>query len=200
MKKDDALILGMLNNCEMSQAFESVRISEAYRLLHPKIAAILISINHSGAVNGMAVAWMTPLSRNPPLVGVSIAPTRYTYELLKDSREFTLNVMSKDYLRAVNFIGTVTGRGRDKFKECGLTLGESRKVKAPHVSEALAVLECTVYKEVEAGDHSFVMGRVVDAYVKPGIFSEVYDARRTKMLLHLGGSMYTTISDEVLIS
>lgn len=182
----------------MSQIFEEVRTSNAYRLLHPKIVVLLISVNRAGAVNGMPAAWVTPLSRNPPLVGASIAPTRYTYGFLKDSGEFTLNVMSKDYVRTINFLGTVSGREKDKLSECGLTLRASRRVKAPHVLEALAVLECVVYKEVEAGDHSFFMGRVVDAYVKPDIFDEVYNPRRAKLLLHSGGNIYATIADEVL--
>jgi len=182
----------------MSGEFEHVRLSEAYRLLHPKIANLLISINRAGAVNGMIAAWVTPLSRNPPLVGASIAPSRYTYGFLKDSGEFTLNVMSRDHLSEVHFLGTVSGRDREKLRECGLTLRESRRVRAPHVLEALAVLECTVYKEVEAGDHVFFMGRVVDAYVKPGLFDEVYNTRRAKMLMHLGSTSYTTIIDEVL--
>jgi len=182
----------------MSLEFEQVKTSETYRLLHPKIASIFISTNRIGAVNGMIAAWVTPLSRNPPLVGASIAPSRYTYEFLKDSGEFTINVMSMDHLREVHFLGTVSGRERDKLRECGLTLRPSRRVKAPHVLEALAVLECSVYKEVEAGDHQFIMGRILDAYVKPGMFGEVYNPRRAKMLMHLGSSSYTTIIDDVL--
>ena len=198
MNRVDVLILGILREYDMSQTFEDVKTSNAYRLLHPKIVALLISVNHAGAVNGMPAAWVTPLSRNPPLVGASIAPTRYTYGFLKDSGEFTLNIISKDYVRTINFLGTVSGRDRDKLRECGLTLRPSRRVRAPHVLEALAVLECTVYKEVEAGDHVLIMGRVVEAYVKQGIFEEVYNPRRAKMLMHLGSSSYTTIVDDVL--
>ena len=126
------------------ERFTSIPVSSAYHLLHPKPAVLVISIDSSGRVNGMIAAWTTPLSHSPPLIGVSISPKRYTYELIKESQEFTLNVLSVNYVKQIHFLGTVSGRSRDKLKESGLTLSESKRVKSPHVEEALGVLECRV--------------------------------------------------------
>lgn len=146
----------------------------------------------------MIAAWATPLSFNPPLVGVSIAPSRYTHEVVKSSGEFTLNVMDRRYVRQVHFIGTVSGRGRDKLSEAGLTLMDSRRVRSPHADEAMAVLECVVEREVPAGDHTLFIARIVDAYARRGVFDEVYRPDRAKILMHLGGSEYATIADELI--
>ena len=180
------------------ERFTSIPISSAYHLLHPKPAALVISIDSSGRVNGMIAAWTTPLSHSPPLIGVSISPKRYTYELIKESQEFTLNILDVNYVKQIHFLGTVSGRSRDKLKESGLTLSESKKVKPPHVEEALGVLECRVEKEVEAGDHVFFIARILEAYAKSEVFDEIYKPEKAKILLHLGAADYVTISDETI--
>ena len=183
----------------MNGAFKQVESSEAYRLLHPKPVVLVVSISPSGEVGAMPAAWVTPLSRSPQLVGVSIAPSRHTYRVIKQSGDFTLNVMSRTHIGQVNFLGAVSGREKgDKLQASGLTLGKSRRVRSPHVLEALAVLECLVEKEVEAGDHVFIIGRVMDSYVRPEVFDKTYLPSMAKILFHLGGSRYVTISDEVL--
>jgi len=182
----------------MQSEFTSVSIHMAYHLIHPKPAVIVISVDRSGRANGMTAAWTTPLSISPPLVGVSISPRRYTYELVKSSGEFTINVLDRRYASQVHYVGTVSGRGRDKLAEVGFTLRKSRSVKPPHIGEALAVLECVVEKDVEAGDHVFFIGRVVEAYAKPDVFDGVYKPEKAKILMHLGGSYYATLADELI--
>jgi len=180
------------------EEFKGVPVSIAYHLIHPKPAVIVVSVDGSGRVNGMTAAWTTPISHSPPFIGVSISPRRYTYELVKSSGEFTINVLDRRYVRQVHYVGTVSGRGRDKLAEAGFTLRKSRKVKPPHIGEALAVLECLVEKGVEAGDHVFFIGRVVEAYAKPDVFDGVYKPEKAKILMHLGGSYYATLADELI--
>ena len=182
----------------MQSEFTSVSIHMAYHLIHPKPAVIVISVDRSGRANGMTAAWTTPLSISPPLVGVSISPRRYTYELVKSSGEFTINVLDRRYASQVHYVGTVSGRDRDKLAEAGFTLRKSKSVKPRHIGEALAVLECVVEKDVEAGDHVFFIGRVVEAYAKPDVFDEVYRPKKAKILMHLGGSYYATLADELI--
>ena len=178
--------------------FTAVPRSVAYRLIHPRPVAVIMARDGSGKVNGMTASWVTPLSHSPLLLGVSIAPSRYTYGLIKETGEFTVNVFTKKYLKQVYFIGTTSGRDVDKLKQVELTLRESKKVRVPHLAEALAVLECRVEKEVEVGDHALFVARVVEAYAKKGTFDEIYDPKKAKILLHFGGSGYTTITDETL--
>jgi flavin reductase (DIM6/NTAB) family NADH-FMN oxidoreductase RutF len=180
------------------EEFRSVPASTAYHLIHPKPAVIVISVDKSGMANGMTAAWTTPLSSSPPLIGVSISPRRYTYELVKSSGEFTINVLDRRYARQVHFVGTVSGRGRDKLAEAGFTLRKSKKVKPPHIGEALAVLECAVEKGVEAGDHVFFIGRVLEAYAKPDVFDGIYRPEKAKILMHLGEAYYATLADELI--
>jgi len=181
-----------------SEELSEVPLKLATRLLHPKPAIIVISSDSSGRINGMTAAWITPIARSPPTVGFSIAPQRYTYELIKESKEFTLNVVDADRVNQVHLLGTVSGRNRDKLKESGLTLIASKNVKPPRIKEALAALECKIKNELEIGDRIFIIAEVVAAYARKGLFTEVYDPEKARILMHLGGANYTTITNQLI--
>jgi len=181
--------------------FEEVSPFSARRVMGPRPAVLVISISSDGKANGMIAAWTTPLSFDPPLVGVSIGVNRYTCQLIRESGEYTLNILDKRYLKQIHFFGTVSGRDRDKFRECGLTLKKSRKVKVPHVAEAIGVVECRVEKEVATGDHIFFIGRVLEAYAKKGPYDhgeDLYRPEKAKIPLYLGGAYYVTLADGLL--
>jgi len=185
----------------VSEDFKSVSPFSARRVMGPRPAILVISISSDGKANGMTAAWTTPLSFDPPLVGVSIGVTRYTCQLIKESGEFTLNILDKRYLKQIHFLGTVSGREVDKLKECGLTIEKSKKVKAPHVAEAIGVLECRVEKEVETGDHVFFIGRVLEIYAKKGAYDhaeDMYVLKKAKIPLYIGGAYYVIPADELL--
>jgi len=147
----------------------------------------------------MTASWTTPLSHSPPLAGVAIVPTRYTYQLIKESKEFTLNVLSLDFVQEIQYFGSVSGRDEDKFSKSKLTLEPSKSVKPPHVREAIGVMECRLERIVNVGgDHDLFVGRVVEAYAKEDAFEEVYQPTKAKVLLHLGKRLYLTVSEEVI--
>lgn len=179
--------------------FVSVPIPSAYHLLHPKLVAIVVAVDARGKPNGMTAAWMMPVSMNPPMICVAMAPSRYTYELIRRSGEFTVNILGVEHVKTANYFGTVSGRYEDKFARSGVGFAQSTRVRAPYLIDALGVLECRVVKEFRAGDHILVIGRVENAYVREGAFREdTYDVEAVKPLLHLGGDNYTTVSGEVL--
>lgn len=167
-------------------------------LLQPKLVGIVVSVDSSGKPNGMTVAWFTPVSRDPPLMVVAISPRRYTYELIKQTRDFTLNILDLKLIGEAEFFGNVSGRDVDKFSKSKLTLSKSRSIKSPYISEAVTVLECSLYADYPAGDHQLIVGRVERLLVKKDVASEsIYDLKKIKLLLYLGGGKYTATSEEV---
>ncbi|MCS7125744.1 MAG: flavin reductase family protein [Aigarchaeota archaeon] len=168
-------------------------------LLQPKPVAIIVSVDVNGKSNGMSAAWLTPTSRDPPLLAVAISPKRYTYELIKQSRDFTVNILDSSMVDEAELFGSLSGRDVDKFKKSKLTLVKSNVVKSPHIAEALTAIECTLYNEYSAGDHQLIIGRVEKVYVREGVLEEdVYDISKAKVLLYLGGGSYTTTIDRTL--
>lgn len=179
--------------------FIEVPLSTVYRVLHPKVVTVVVAVDAYGRPNGMTAAWVTPASMNPPMVCVAIAPTRYTYELIRRSRDFTVNVLGKESIGIAHYFGTVSGRDEDKFAKSRAALAQSMRVRAPYMIDALAALECRVEREFRAGDHVLVLGLVVAAHAKSEAFEEgMWNPEKAKLLLHLGEDNYTTVADEVL--
>lgn len=115
--------------------------------------------------NGMTAAWISRVSWNPPLVMVSIAPSRHTLQLIKEFGEFAVNIVSERLADAAsNIFGYLSGRDTDKFARAGIEPERARAVRAPVIREAPVVLECRVRQYVAAGDHVLVLGEVVAAY------------------------------------
>ncbi|MEM3927096.1 MAG: flavin reductase family protein [Desulfurococcaceae archaeon] len=118
-----------------------------------------------GKRGGMIAAWFTRVSWNPPLVAVSIAPSRYTYTLIKEYGGFAIHTMSKDLEEiAMEVFGGRSGRDVDKFKAIGIEPVKAKNIVAPLIPDAPVILECKVVAEYTAGDHVVFIGEVVKAY------------------------------------
>lgn len=114
---------------------------------------------------GMTAAWLSRVSWEPPMVVISIAPERHTYQLIKDYRCFTVNLVSKSLKDiALNVFGVLSGRDLDKFEAAGLKPISGRTVSAPIITNSPLIVECRLVNEISVGDHVMIVGEVVDAY------------------------------------
>ncbi len=122
---------------------------------------VLAVAQYHGPPNIITLAWLTPVSHEPPLVVIAVAPRRYSHALISQGREVTINIPPWERLEETYFCGHVSGRDADKFAECALTPLPSRNVKPPGVAECLATLECAVEDERVMGDHTVFVLRVL---------------------------------------
>lgn len=162
--------------------------SDIYHLLHPKMAFFLTSINKNGKPNVMACAWATPVSEEPPIVIVCVSKESYTSELIKQTKEFVINIPIKKLLKALWICGKTSGRDTDKFKKAGLKYHRGKKVKSPVIEGCAGHIECKLWKTVDAGECYAFFGNVLsayagDRYLKNGLWTE-----EAEIPLHLGGS------------
>ncbi len=165
-------------------------------ILHPRPVAMVVSGTWD-RYSAMPASWIMPVSRKPPMLAIAIARSRYTYELIKEFREFAVCVLSADHYRAVHFMGTVSGREvSDKIRAAGLTKISAKRIRAPVIGESLAVAECELVNDIEAGDHNIVVGKVLEVYKRRDI--EVQDPSSYRVLLHIGRNLYTEPSEKVL--
>jgi flavin reductase (DIM6/NTAB) family NADH-FMN oxidoreductase RutF len=167
-------------------------------LLHPMHAVLISCVGKRGKPNIITVAWAMPTSHNPPMVAVSISPRRHSHALIEESKEFAVNIPTMDIIDETHFCGTVSGRTRDKFEEAKLTPVPAKKIKAPLIGECIANLECKLYTALETGDHTIFVGRIVAAHVKEGAHDGSYDAKKTRMIFHLGENEYATLEPKVV--
>lgn len=141
-------------------------VHEAYRALYPRLT-VVVSVEGEPP-NLMTAAWSTPLSKDPPMLGVSIAPKRHTHGLVEDAETFGINVVTDELLDETYLFGSETGRDVDKAEETGVELEEGEELGVPLLGDAAAAMECRLDRTVETGDHDLFVGEVEGMYVAEG--------------------------------
>lgn len=177
---------------------EKQAVSTFHYLLHPYNTSLVTCCDTEGKPNIITIAWLIPVSVNPPLAGMSIGPSRFSYGLIRETGEFVINVAPYDIASKVLFCGRRSGREVDKFSETGLTPKEAQSVRPPIIEECVAHLECRVVQDIEAGDHHIVVGEVLAAYANRGILEEngLYRLNQVQPLFHLGKNWFTSTRSE----
>jgi flavin reductase (DIM6/NTAB) family NADH-FMN oxidoreductase RutF len=146
---------------------KEVSVSEGLRQL-PIRPVYLVSTGQEGKKNIITVGMFAFFSGKPTLVGVGIAPSRYSFDLIRQSGEFVVNVVDQNLMEAVGICGEKSGREVDKFELAKLTPKKGIKVNAPLIEESPVSIECKVVKEVETGDHVWFIGEVLAVHVQEG--------------------------------
>ncbi|MEM3383398.1 MAG: flavin reductase family protein [Nitrososphaerales archaeon] len=175
----------------------NIKLNLATRLLYPRPIVLITSINNLGKPNIIPVAWIMPTSFSPPLIAISIALTRHSHKLIKESREFVINIPTKELVNIIDLLGSVSGKDVDKFKEFNLTALPAKKVKPPLIGECIAHIECKVESILDTGDHTIFVGRVVAAMADKDIFETDYDLRKVKIILR-HEKRYLTTGDYII--
>ena len=135
---------------------------DARRLLGGGPVTLLSTAWH-GAQNVMAAAFTTPLSLDPPLIGVAVHPSRHTHDMIRYSQEFALNIPTRELLHHVQYFGSVGGAELNKFELTRLPTFRARRVSAPLLEGCVGWIECGVHDAYTVGDHTLYVGKVVAA-------------------------------------
>ena len=176
----------------------NVPFERSIYLLHPYNTSLISSKGNDEKINIMAVAWIIPVSVDPPLVVMSIHPERYSYELIVEMREFVVNIPTFDQAQKVLFCGRRSGEDLDKFNAVSFTPSKGKQVKVPIIQECIAHLECKLMKTIELGDHILIVGKIVEAYAADGYFDNVYDITKFHPCLHVGKNLFTTCIEKII--
>jgi flavin reductase (DIM6/NTAB) family NADH-FMN oxidoreductase RutF len=171
----------------------NVEFSSAYRLLHPMHTILVSCVGKTGKPNIITLAWAMPTSHNPPLVAISMGPTKYSHALIEETGEFVVNFPTVGIVKETLACGRTSGRNHDKFSETDLTPLPARKVKAPIIKECIAHLECKLHSQFKTGDHTVFVGEIIEAYANKGVFTDKYNLDKARMLFHLGGNVFATL-------
>ena len=132
--------------------------------------------------NIITLAWAGTVCSEPPMLSVSIRPSRHSYEIIKKTGEFVVNVTTAKLARATDWCGVKSGRDVDKFKECRLTPFKSVTVAAPGIAECPVNMECKVRRVVKLGSHDMFIAEITAVQVS----EELLD-KRGKLRLENAG-------------
>jgi len=134
-------------------------------MLYP-VPAVMVSCQRPGErPNIITVAWAGTVCSDPAMVSVSIRKERYSYDIIRESGSFVINLVSRDLTAAMDTCGVRSGRDMDKFKELHLTPQPSQHVEAPGIAECPVNLECRVTRVIPLGTHDMFLAEVVGVSV-----------------------------------
>ena len=133
-------------------------------MIYP-LPAVLVSCGDGDEQNLFTVAWTGTACTNPPMCYISVRPERHSYDIIKRTGEFVINLTTTSLARATDWCGVRSGRDYDKFAEMGLTPIPSVVVGAPAVEESPVAIECKVRQVIPLGSHDMFLADVVNVLV-----------------------------------
>lgn len=161
-------------------------------LVYP-LPAALVSCAHGGRSNLLTVAWTGTICTNPAMLYISVRPERFSYPLIKESMEFTLNLTTADMARATDLCGVISGADGDKWEASGLHPYPGVAVGCPAVAESPISIECRVKSIMPLGSHHMFIAEVVNVLADEAYMdSETgkFDLERAGLLSYSHGAYY----------
>lgn len=129
-------------------------------MIYP-LPAVLVSCGTEECSNLVTVAWTGTVCTDPAMCYISLRPERYSYPMVKENMEFTINLTTESMARATDWCGVRSGRDYDKWAETGLTPVKGVMVKCPSIAEAPVSIECRVKEIIALGSHHLFLAEVL---------------------------------------
>lgn len=134
-------------------------------MLYP-LPVVMVSCNRKGETpNIVTVAWTGTICSDPAMVSISVRPERYSHDIIEETGEFVINLVTKDLTYATDYCGVRSGRDVDKFKEMNLTPLPSKMIDAVGIEESPVNIECKVVEVKKLGSHDMFIAEVVNVTV-----------------------------------
>ena len=161
-------------------------------MLYP-VPAVMISCKREGEKpNIITVAWAGTICSDPVMVSISVRKERHSYDIIKETGEFVINLVTKDLTFATDYCGVKSGRDVDKFKEMKLTPVEVEGVSAPAIAESPLSLACKVKEIKELGSHDMFIAEVVSVTVDDKYMNETgkFELNETGLVAYSHGEYF----------
>lgn len=141
-------------------------------MLYPLPAVMVSCGDEEGNSNILTIAWTGTICTNPPMVYISVRPERYSYSMIRKSREFVINLTNEKLVNATDYCGVRSGRDCNKWKDCNLTPIPADTVNCPMIAESPVNIECHVKQVLELGSHHMFLANVTAVHVDPAYMDE----------------------------
>ena len=160
--------------------------------LYP-IPAVMVSCGDMEKSNIITVAWTGILNTDPAMVYISVRPTRYSCNIIKEQKEFVINLTTERLAKATDWCGVKSGAKVDKFKEMHLTKEKAKFVKCPLIKESPVSIECKVTEIKEMGSHDMFIAEIlsIDADEKYIDDKGAFDITKCDLITYANGKYFT---------
>ena len=155
------------------------------------IPAVMVSCGDKEKSNIITIAWTGIINSVPPMVYISVRPTRYSYEIIKKAGEFCINLPDENLVWEADFCGTKSGKEVDKFRETKLTKEECKFISCPSIKECPINLECKVKEIKELDSHHMFIAEIVGVNCKEELIENgKIQVAKANLLTYLGQEYY----------
>ena len=141
-------------------------------VLNPVPVVLITSRNKEGKDNVFTVGWIGTVCTKPPMLSISIRPERLSYEYIKESMEFTVNLPHSKMTREVDYCGVRSGRVEDKISAMNFNMKEGTHVTSPYIDDCPVAIECKVKNILPLGTHDVFIAEVLGSHVDSSLFDE----------------------------
>ena len=154
--------------------------------------AVMVSCGTMEKPNIITVAWTGTVCTDPAMTYISVRKQRHSYDLIKQSGEFVINLTTEHLVKETDFCGVKSGRDHDKFKEMRLTPISGSFVSAPMIKECPVSIECRVTQVIELGTHDMFLAKVLGVTVEDQYMDETGKFRldRAGLMSYAHGTYY----------
>lgn len=162
-------------------------------MLYP-LPAVMVSCGRAGEKpNIITLAWTGTVCSDPVMVTISVRKERYSYDIIKETGEFVINLTTDKLAYATDYCGVRSGRDIDKFAQMKLTPQPASKVSCPIIGESPVSLECRVKEVIPLGSHDMFLAEVVAVDVSREYMDEKgrFDLNGTGLMVYSHGEYFT---------
>lgn len=161
-------------------------------MLNP-VPVVMVSSGNMEQANIITIAWAGTVCSEPPMVSISVRPERHSYNMIKESGEFVINLVNEDLVKACDFCGVKSGRDLDKFATLNLTKLESETVKAPGIEQSPVRIECKVKQVIPLGSHDMFLAEVTGVTVDDRYFdaTDKFDLSKAGLVTYSHGEYFS---------
>ncbi len=141
-------------------------------MLYP-LPAVLVSVaDRDGNTNIFTVAWAGTICTNPPMVSISVRPSRYSHHMITETGAFVINLTTRELAFATDYCGVRSGRDVNKWEALRLTPVPSQEIEAPGIAQSPVNIECKVERVERLGSHDMFIARVAAVHVDDAYMDE----------------------------
>ena len=157
------------------------------------IPAVMVSCGTMEESNIITVAWTGIINTDPAMCYISVRPTRHSYEMIKKTGEFVINLTTKDLAYATDWCGVKTGAKVDKFKEMKLTKEKANFVNCPMIKESPVSVECKVKEIRKLGSHHMFVAEILGINADEKYINEngAFDISKCDLIAYSNGNYYS---------
>ena len=156
------------------------------------LPAVMVTCGNMEKSNILTVAWTGVICSEPAMVYISVRQSRFSYKMIDETREFVINLTTKDLVKQTDWVGVRSGKDYDKFKEMKLTKQKCSKVKCPMIAESPVSLECKVENTINLGSHVMFTAKVLAVNVYEEYFDKngAFDSSTCNLISYANGRYF----------